>query len=266
MKKDNTAQAEIDAEKTFAVVGVRAVISKQTERITATMRNKIATYDKIVAAHAKALIQDEIKCTWPVPPNYDPILDDLSSPFNETQLHDMINRLPTDIQSHFQTMAQKAFSYLFAALPKNAIASYAGSTNLPIDDISWFKFCNVLRVLEDPLQVFELISAAALTKSQATAIKTIYPSIALMTEVAIQSAVTNARAKSPKGDPYELPYKAEQGLKTFLGMPITVPAYQDTFVKPDQTKDQQQQPSRAQLDPGAEMSLTSAQQIQFPKA
>ena len=80
-------------ERALAVVGVRAVVSRAVEKVTADQRRAIAAYDKLIRKRARELVADEIRCAWPEPPSYRALLRDLTQPFDQHQVEQMFGAL-----------------------------------------------------------------------------------------------------------------------------------------------------------------------------
>jgi len=250
-------------EVALAVIGVRAVVSRAVEKINADQRRQMAAYDKIVRKRARELVADEIKCGWPEPPSYRPLLRDLTQPLDQHQVEAMLAPLDPETQTAFLPLAANAFLYLQAALPRSVSKSLAGFQQLPVDDPSWFRFAGLLRVLDDPLQVLELAAGGALMRYQVAAVRELFPGVAQAIDAALTAAIIEAKGRDRN---YELPAAAETGVSVWFGMPtITVPTGA-VYAQANAKRDQQPQPSKGQLSPAAQAALTDADAAQFPRA
>ena len=98
---------------------------------------------------------------------------------------------------------------------------------------------------------------------QVAAVRKLFPTVSQAIDDALQAAIIEAKGKDRN---YELPAYAEAGVSTWFGFPlITVPTAA-VYADANKPRDQQQRPSTAQLSPSAATSLTSAQQLAYPKA
>jgi len=250
-------------EAALAVVGVRAVISRAVEKVTADQRRQIAALDKIIRKRAREMVADEIKCGWPDLPSYKPLLRDLTQTLDQHQVEDMIAPFDPEVQAAFLPLAANAFLYLQNALPRAVFKSLAGFQQLPVDDPSYFRFCNMLRVLDDPLQVFELAAGGALMRSQVAAVKELFPTVSQAIDEALTAAIIEAKGKDRN---YELPVTAETGVSIWFGFPVITVPTGAIYADAKKTRDQQQRPSTAQLSPAAASAMTAADALQFPRS
>ena len=250
-------------EVALAVVGVRAVVSRAVEKVSADQRRQMAAYDKIIGKRARELMTDEVKCSWPEPPSYRPLLRDLTQPLDQHQVEAMLAPLDPETQTAFLPLAANAFLYLQNALPRSVYKSLAGFQQLPVDDPSWFRFAGLLRVLDDPLQIFELAAGGALMRYQVAAVRELFPTVSQAIDDALQAAIIDAKGRDRS---YELPAYAEAGVSTWFGLPlITVPTTA-VYATADAKRDQQPQPSKGQLSPEAQSALTDAGAALYPRA
>ena len=261
MTDPNSSPTPIDpGERALAVIGVKAVISKTIERVTAPQRKEMRTLEKTIAANAKALCLGELKCSWPALPSYQKLLDDLSDPLDIHQAEAMIEQLDDpEATVPFLGIASRAFNVLQDALPRSPFRSLAGMKNLPVSSPDLFHFVGLLRVLDDPLQVLELAAAGALLKYQVAAVRQIYPTVSAAIDGAVRAAIVAAKSKSAS---FELPIKAEAGLSTWLGIPIDISVYQQLYRAADQRRGKPPEPTRTSIEAAAKAAMTPAERIQ----
>jgi hypothetical protein len=100
--------------------------------------------------------------------------------------------------------------------PISQYQTIAGSTNLQPTDMKKFKFKSVLEMVNEPLRVFELMSTGALLKSQAHAVRTVYPTLSACIDAALMNETVSAKAAKAS---FELPPRAEYGVKNWLQKP-----------------------------------------------
>ena len=245
-------------EAALAVIGMKAVLSREIERITAPQKRDMNDYGRVIEKRIKELFNEEVKCTWPLPPSYKSMLKQTSEKVELSQIEQMISPLPSEVQMEFTTIAGKVYVALQALLPKRSSITLSGNTQLTIDDPTYLSFYNIFRVLDDPLQVIELASCGALLKSQCESVRSIYPTISAAIDEAIQNDVTNRK--------HDIPHVVEYGLSTWLNIPVFVGDYSSLYVDANKQQNKQQNPSESQLSPESATSITASESAQYPKA
>lgn len=249
-----------DGEAALAVVGMKAVLSRKVEKITAEQRREMKNYGKAVEKYVKALFADEVKCAWPELPTYKFMLDATSETVQQGQIEEMISVLPPQTQTDFVILAGKIYKALQATLPKRISVSLSGTEQLTIDDPTYFAFCNQFRVLNNPMQVLELASSAALLRTQCDVIRASFPTISAAMDEAIQNAVTDRK----KNDP--IPHLVELGLSVWLSLPTYNGNFDAVYAPANKVQQKTPSPSEAQLSPESAMTVSPADAAQFPKA
>ncbi len=259
----NNDSPDYRAECTLAVIGIKPLLSRKIGKITGEQRRAIFNHAKDIQRAAIATVRGDMRCTWPLPDKHSTIMKALSSPENADHTAEMISALPPEIQSAFKSVADRALEALHQVLPANSVSTLAGPTILPIDDPAMFKFHSIYRVVNDPMQVFELISAGAILKSQVAAVKHVYPITFDSITGALVDAIIDARSKD---ESFQLDPSCEQGAAVWMGQPIVTAPFQGLYVQQDQTQNRKPDPTQRILSPMAEISLTQAQGVEFPKA
>lgn len=241
-------------EAALAVIGVRAVISRKVGRVTAAQRKDIVSLPSRLYRLASKLCNGGLDAPAIDVPTYAPLLDDLSEPFNVTQVERMVARLPAEAQLPFMTAGKRAFDFLQAAIPRSVTRSVAGARNAAVPDIEYFRFLFKLCVLDDPLLVFSLAANGSLLASQVAAVRVIYPTLASAIDAAIQESVVDDLTVKKS---FELPYEAEIGVRVWFGNPVNALPYQESYIAPDKVR--KPQPTSSDETALSKESLSSAQ-------
>jgi len=252
-----------EAECALAVIGIHSVLSRKSGKVLAPQRKQIKDYGKIIKSKVRQMVDGTLECEFPMPPNYDSLLRDLSEPMNIGQIEAMIKPLGEDIKMPFQAIVSNAYQIIQPALPKNPYKTMAGTKNLPIDDPSFFSFYWTYSVINDPLRVIELMSAASLLRSQVDVVKKIFPSICAAIGDAIDIEIPAHKAKNRN---FELTYTAEQGVLIWRGLPVVQGEYQSMYFDANKEKQDQQEPSKSQLSNTAASQVTAAGAVAYPKS
>jgi hypothetical protein len=255
--EDVSAPFQIEpGERVLAVVGVRAVISRKVETVTETQLRRIAPdrFDGAIREKARALVRGQLEATFPEPPSYRALLEDLTKALRLDQVEAMAAALPDG--GAFVSSAARAFTFLQGALPKSVAPALAGAVSLDVSGPEYHRFCSVLAVLDDPLSVFGLMGGGALLRLQAQAVRQLYPTLSAAIDQAITEATVDERAKDPT---FQLGHLAEMGVRDWKGLPVVVAPYQSIYIAGARERDAKPQPSRAGVAPESKASLTAAQ-------
>lgn len=133
------------------------------------------------------------------------------------EMPDLVGLFPhdaADMAGAFQMVAQDAFEKVKGLFPTSVVTSFVGPTNMtPPSELVW-KFFAQLEVLNDPCRIFMLAANGALLKSQALAVREIYPSLSALFDSTLYDAIGKAKAERLS---YQLPPRAEYGVAVWLG-------------------------------------------------
>jgi hypothetical protein len=243
-------------ERWAAVLGVGCVLSKEIERITADQKRRAYGLELEIAKLAKALVTGSLRPEWPDVPKYKQIDDELSAGFNVDQIQAMIAKLPSDDQMPYMTTANRQFEFLSHGFPRSSIETLAGPVFSTVSSVDLFRFWGLYRVIDNPLYVFELMGGGALLRNQAQAVRAVFPALSEYFDTAIRVAITNEKAKNKK---YEVPYRADAGIRDWLGLKIVIKPYQVAYVEGAKLQENKPEPSKATLSPESKASLSATQ-------
>ena len=202
-------------EATMAVIGLRTIISKEVERITKGTLTQVANLGKKVAQQSRALVNDELEETFYSDLNYRAMLHDLAEGVDLGQVQEMAERFPPEFQDLGMALATQAAQIVQALegmVPKSLYQTATGLQNLAPPDVEVWKFVSILEVLDDPLLVFPLMSTGALLRSQAQAVRTLYPILCSAIDAALFDAALKAKQKRKS---FELSPRAEHGVRVW---------------------------------------------------
>ena len=204
------------------VVGLKAVISREVETITKAKLKEMDGISKQVTTLARKLVNDELVPSFYSELNYRRALKELAAGFQIEQVVEMTKKFPAKYQvtgSALIIKAKEVVEQLLAGYPVSQYVTLAGSVELLPADAKLFKFISILEVLDNPLMVFSLMSTGALLKTQANAVRVVYPTLSAAIDAAILQATMTAKSAKKS---FELPFRAEYGVKAWFGKgPVT---------------------------------------------
>ena len=204
----------------LAVVGMKPIISREVETISPETLDEIDKVPEEIAAMARSLVRGR-KVTSPKYAAFDAqkAINDLAAGWDVKQVQDMIERFPVRWQAIGTALVVKSQDVIKQLMQGYPIAQYqtlSGSVNLKPTDLKKFKFQSVLEIINEPLRVFEFMSTGSLLKSQAHAVRTVYPTLSAAIDAALFNETAAAKAARPD---FELPPRAEYGVKNWLQKP-----------------------------------------------
>lgn len=246
-------------EKWAAILGVTPVIDKKMPHIYIADRKRVENLETEILDMAEKLCNGTLgKLPWPNVPEYKGISGKLKEPINEDQLANMIGAIPDGNGDAYRREAVEQYAFLINACPRSSRNTLAGPIPVRPDSVEVFRFNGLYRVANDPLYVIQLMSRGALLKEQTDACRNLYPSISSFIDDAIGEAITNCKAKNLTG--YEVPYRADFGIRDWRGIPLVIKPYQYTYTIQDALKQNTPSaPSKAVLSPESKASLSAAQ-------
>jgi len=210
-------------EACLAVVGLRPIISAKVEKIRASTLERIDGLEREVQRLARQMIRNELTDTFYSDLNYRAMLKDLARGVEVDQVQAMADAFPPqyrDVGHALSITASQVIKTLSDMVPKSVYTTVAGPTSLLPDDVKLWSFVSILEVLDNPLIVFALMNTGALLRSQATAVRQLYPTLSADIDAAILDATVKAKTKSKA---FELAPRAEVGVKTWIrtgGTPV----------------------------------------------
>lgn len=203
-------------EAMLIAVGLRSIISHQTERITKAKLDRMRTLPSEVRRLSRSVVSGELDQPFYSDLDYRGILKDLAKGVQMQQVQDMIEEFPARykaVGSALMILARQVVPQLADNIPTSSYQTIAGSKSLLPSDTRIWKFVSILELLDNPLLVFPLMSTGALLKSQAQAVRTLYPSLSAAIDAALFEATVKAKTKKKS---FELPPRAERGVKAWM--------------------------------------------------
>lgn len=220
--------SEIDpGEALLSAIGVRPVLSKEIERITAVQRHAAIRTPANIHRLAKAMCHDQLDQPKGDHPKYEKMLDDLTRTYDEAQIEAMIKRAPDDAKMPFMSVAHNAWLYLSARLPKYTYQDATGTENLRPSDPDLFEFYDIFDALDAPLTIFNYIATGMIIDAQVAAMRTIYPTISAAIDEAIAGAVSDCLAEKKS---FELAPRAEIGVACWRGADVQIADLQAGYI------------------------------------
>lgn len=208
----------------LAVIGMKPIISREVETISPETLDRMDKLPEEIASMAK----DVVSGKRVVAPEYEKFdsqkaINDLARGWDADQVLAMVQKFPVRYQAIGTALVVKSQDVIKQLMEGYPIAQYqtlSGSINLKPTDLKKFKFKSVLETVNEPLRVFEFMSTGSLLKSQAHAVRTVFPTLSACIDAALFNETTAAKAKSPDPDDFRLPFRAEYGVKKWLQKPI----------------------------------------------
>jgi hypothetical protein len=228
-------------EAVAAIVGIRPLLTKAFERITAPQWEEIGKLDKTIYSLARDLAREKLdRSSFPAI-DYDQYLDALSSDVDQAQVRSIVAQFP--IEFHDATTAYlgqvaKTLRFLRGKFPVSTFKTLFGTQNLEPSVTDIFAFEDLLEVVDRPLAVFELVDSGRLTSDIALALMQLYPSI--YAKVVGDIVVRCATEKAAEGEDFDPHF--ELALAVLLAVPGVDPTLRQQLQAPPP---QQQQPQQA---------------------
>ncbi len=253
------------AESLLAALGMRPIVTHEIEIIDDLQWRRARDMQFEINKTAHALVTGTIGEPMPSHerPGYMNMLRDLNTPYRPDQVEAMLEHIPeemSDASGEFLMLAQNAFAYLGAQLPRQVAKSLSsGATPVRPPERLLFGFNAIFDVLDDPVQALELAAEGALLKSQVVALDAIFPTLTAYMRQAIAAELVHEHGEDPS---WSLPYAAEVGLQRLLGADLTSTTLKKILQLPPpraQQPDNQQQPKNDQGAPIPMQLMTRTQ-------
>jgi hypothetical protein len=205
-------------EKALAIVGLYSVIERDFPRWTQEKQNEFDKFDDEIQELADKCIRGKIALNeLKVLSNYDKTLEKIKTPISSADRRAIQYKFPQtadELASEFVVTLDNVWSHLAEIFPVSEYLTFLGPKNLtPTGDKTW-EFFNKLLVLNDPRDVYMLISSGAMLKSQAAMVKEFYPTMSADITKSLYAAVAKVRAE--RGDNYLMPVNVSLGLGNWL--------------------------------------------------
>lgn len=248
------------AESLLVVIGLRTLITQKVERITKSKLDRIRTLPNEVQRLSRDMVNDKLTEGFYSDLNYREMVKDLSKGVDMQQVQDMLNEFPPEYRAAATALlliSGQVIQQLQAEIPTSSYQTVSGMTNLLPDDVRLWKFISILEVLDNPLSIFPLMATGALLRSQAHAVRTLYPTLSAHIDAWILDATIKAKAKTKS---FELSPRAEVGVKAWMGQgPMSSGALQSSQAAVKDAKDKQAARIQQHKSKVAGMSETAAQ-------
>ncbi len=208
-------------EAAMAVIGLRALVSKKVERVTVPVLERVDKLGKEITRLSRDLVNDKLTETFYSDLNYRAMLNDLADGFEIDQVQEMADQFPAeyrDLGLALTGHASQVITALTEMVPRSFYETVTGSKSLLPSDVAVWKFVSILEVLDDPLLIFPLMNTGALLKSQAHAVRELYPTFSAAVDAALFDAAVKAKAAKKS---FELSPRAEVGVHAWAS---TAPA------------------------------------------
>lgn len=248
-------------------VGVDAVISRKVEKFNGARLRRVAKLPSDIARLAGKLVRGKLE---PVIPSSDfewrRSVAELAAGWDAQQIIDTCRQFPPQYRAAASALVIKSMALikeLSAGLPLQKYQTFAGSANLIPADAHIFKFETVLAVVRDPLIVFPLMAGGMLLKIQANAVRETYPTISTVIDAALFQATAAAKAAKKS---FELPERAEKGVRAWMGQPPTGHAALQQSQANVARMNMRKQPATPPPGPPVQEMLTAAQKAQAKPA
>jgi hypothetical protein len=227
-------------EKCLAVIGVRPIISRKVEHITKATLAEIEGLLRQIERLARKLVRNDLTETFHSDLNYRQTLKDLARGVDVHQVEEMVKGFPPQYRATGTALALAASGIiqgLLKLLPKSEYQTLSGVQTLIPPSTKIFRFVSILEVLDALLQVFALMNTGALLRSQAAAMRAVYPTLSAAIDAAIFEAITAARATKKS---FQLAPRAEIGVKAWQGQgPVSKSSLQLAQANVQRQKDRQ---------------------------
>lgn len=215
------------AEAILAVIGMRAVVTREIEPIDDLTWKRARDLEFEVNKAAHALVEG----TLPPPegasdrPGYFRLLRELAQPYQPEQARAMLEHIPPELfgaAGPFMMLASQAFQLLQSNLPRQFVASVVGGAKpLPPPVRLLDRFDSLFDVLDQPVELLNRAATGQLLRSQVQATEQVYPSLVAYMRVAVARELVHAQADDAM---FMLPRATEIGAETLLGVDVTSPA------------------------------------------
>jgi hypothetical protein len=226
-----------------AVVGIRPLLTKKFERISADQWERIGKLDKTIYKLARDLAREQLDRTTFTPIDYDQYLTALSTDIDPAQIESIVAQFPIafhDATTAYLGQVAKTLRFLRGKFPISTFKTLFGTQNLPPSETDIFAFEDLLEVVDNPMSVFEMVDSGRLTSDIALALMQISPSIY---DKVVGDIVVRCSTEKAATDNFEPHF--EQALSVLLAVPGVNPTLRQQLQAPPPQQPQPQQPQQA---------------------
>lgn len=202
----------------LVVVGIDALISRAVEKVGKGKLREMTRIPGEIQSLARKMVRGELEPSLDMSDfDWRKDVKELAAGWDVQQVIDMAKQFPPELQAAASALIIKSkavIDKLSKGLPLAKYQTVAGSTDLMPADAHIFKFAVVLEVVRNPLLVISLMAGGALLKTQAAAVRVIYPTLSACIDAAIMQATIAAKSEKKS---FELTEPAEAGVKCWFG-------------------------------------------------
>ena len=199
----------------LAVVGIRPLLTDETERITRPMWNEISRLDIEIRRHAQELVAGTLERAKAYPSvDYDAALKAFSKPPEPGQIEAMIRDVPPGAAMSFLSSAARAYNFLRGEYPICVERTVFGVNQLEPGEFALGQFEDLLEVCDRPMSVFGMIESGRFTTKQAAAMQAAYPTMYPEIAAEVVGACMAKKGETPSWEP-----EFGRGISVLLGVP-----------------------------------------------
>lgn len=249
-----------DGEKALAILGMYKVIDREIERWTLDKQREFDKFQDEIQELADKCVAGKL----PLKPlkkygKYDSLLERIKQPLTDEDIAHMQFKFadPKDeLAAQFIVYVQNVWNHLSEIFPVSEYRTFMGPQNLtPTGDKTW-EFFSKLLVLNDPRNVYMLISSGAMLKSWSQTIQEFYPTLSKAITETLYAALTKRRAEAEeKKVAFMIPPGTSFGLSNWLGRRSV-----DYDPNPEKASPAQNNPGSAP-SPGVTSSLSPSERV-----
>ncbi|HUG49871.1 MAG TPA: hypothetical protein VLZ78_02630 [Terrimesophilobacter sp.] len=208
----------IDApEALLAITGLGFITGARRADVSEDEIERARKLDAAITTRAKRALTGTPSYKPPTPLDFKRVLKHLSRIVSHQDNVERQQRFPVGyhrLATAYNLMLGQVQAEVLKMLPRQAWDTVAGVQVGVPSDLKIWAFVSIVEVLDDPLQVFDLISTGAITKKQALAVQLVYPTFSQAVSDAFQEVIVGKRG----ADPAWLPdYRTAHGLAAWQG-------------------------------------------------
>lgn len=210
-------------ELALATVGIRGIILGDIEKIRASHFHDMANLGREIEKQARSLIQGNGGKLKTTKLDYKPMLRALADGIDNQRIEDTLAAFPKthrELATLFSIHATQIANQLVQFIPRSEYQTATGVIPLAPSDTRIWKFFSTVDILEDPMSVFALMGSAALLKSQAKAMRAVYPTLSACIDQSLQAAII---AEKTEKKSFEVNPRVDYGLRTWMLQPPVSP-------------------------------------------
>jgi hypothetical protein len=246
-------------EAIVAVVGVRPLLTKKVERITAPMWREISRLGIRVQRLAQQLARGSLDKTDAYPSiDYTPTLHAFTQPPDPVQIEAMLQDIPIRAALPFLVCAARAYNNLRGSFPICVERTVFGVNQLDPSDIALGMFEDLLEAVDRPLAVFDMVASGRLTTRQASLMQTVYPTLYNEIAMAVVDRCLDEKAANATWEP-----EFQRGLAVLLGVPGVDPQLRAALATPPPTDPQPQPAGRTSRSVRAKLIASKSDRLEL---